>query len=80
MIRFILKRRMDNSYDCVTAKFETVDVDVPELEALLRRGGQGVGGPGYDITELFGVEVLAAQPSGDDGGRMARKEDGGIAS
>jgi len=59
VIRFILKRRIDNSYDCVTAHFETVDIDVPALEALLRRGGQGKGGPGYDITELFAVEVLA---------------------
>lgn len=61
MIRFIIKRRMDNSYDCVTSHFETLAVDVPELEAMLRRGGQGEGGPGYDISELVGVEIFAAQ-------------------
>lgn len=67
MIRFILKRRMDNSYDCVSAHFETVDVDVPELEAMLRRGGQNIGGPGYDITELVGVEVLPPAPAQSGG-------------
>lgn len=57
MIRFIIKRRIDNMYDCVTENFETLDVDVPELEEALKRGGKMIGGPGYDISELVGVEV-----------------------
>lgn len=59
-LRLILQRRVDNSYDCVTAKFETLDVDVPELERRLRRGSVSRGGPGYDVTELVGVEILEA--------------------
>lgn len=58
MIRFIIKRRQDNSYDCVSSNFETIDADCPALEQALTRGGKMVGGPGYDISELVGVEVL----------------------
>jgi len=57
VIRFILKRRRDNGYEATTSEYETLDADVPALEAVLRRGGQGLGGPGYDITDLVGVEL-----------------------
>lgn len=69
MLRFILKRRMDNSYDAVTQHYETVDIDAPVLQALLQRGGQGKGGPGYDITELVGVEVLPAKHAASGEGK-----------
>lgn len=58
MIRFIIKRRQDNSYDCVSSNFETIDAECPELEQALTRGGKMVGSPGYDISELVGVRVL----------------------
>lgn len=58
MLRFIIKRRQDNSYDCVSSQFETIDADCPALEQALTRGGKMVNGPGYDISELVGVEVL----------------------
>jgi hypothetical protein len=35
VIRFILKRRHDNGYGCVSESLETLDVNVPELEAVL---------------------------------------------
>jgi len=62
MLRFIINRRQDNSYDCVSSNFETIDADCPALEQALQRGGKMVGGPGYDISELVGVEVLPAPP------------------
>lgn len=59
MIRFIIKRHIDNLRSVGTSSFETFDVAVPELEAAL--AGGGVDGAGsYDIRELVGVEVLPA--------------------
>ncbi len=57
MIRFILKRKVKNDPDPAsgTELLETLDVDVPELEAALKRGG--VSQYAYDISELVGVEV-----------------------
>ena len=57
MIRFIIKRHMDNGRTVGTAYFETIDVDVPELEGALTGGGHDHGGS-YDVRELVGVEVL----------------------
>ena len=59
MIRFIIKRHLDNGRTVGTSGFETLDVDVPELEALLTGGGHDYAGS-YDIRELVGVEVLPA--------------------
>lgn len=58
MIRFILKRRHDNSYGATWTDHETLDVDVPQLQAALQRGGVNVGRPGFDLTELVGVQIL----------------------
>lgn len=57
MIRFILKRKhkADPDPGCGTVALETLDVQVPELEKVLRRGG--VSQYSYDITELVGAEV-----------------------
>ncbi len=57
MIRFIIKRHMDNGRTVGTSTFETFVLDVPELEAALSGGGHDNGGS-YDIRELVGVEVL----------------------
>lgn len=62
MIRFILKRKTQDTYnEMLTDDFETVLLDVPELEALLTRGGCSNGGPGYDQTTLAGVEIVAQE-------------------
>jgi hypothetical protein len=57
-LRFIIKQRTDNSYDAVASCLRTIDIEAPALEAILAGGGQGIGGPGYDIRELVGVEIL----------------------
>lgn len=59
MIRFIIKRHMDNGRTVGTSYFETFDVDVPELENALTGGGTDHAGS-YDVRELIGVEVLPA--------------------
>jgi hypothetical protein len=61
MLRFIVKRRTYQGMcrDSVFTSFETVDCQVPELEAVLLRGGWG-GGPdneNFDQSELVNVEV-----------------------
>ena len=59
MIRFILKRRTHDAYSGLQAgNFETVDFDIPGLEAILMTGGSGPSG--YEIIELHGIEVLPA--------------------
>ncbi len=56
MIRFIFARRVKNSHNgAETDFFETFDMDIPELENIIARGGQSE--TGYDITELVGIEV-----------------------
>lgn len=57
MIRFIIKRHMDNGRSVGTSTFETFDVDVPALETALTGGGHDNSGS-YDLRELVGVEVL----------------------
>lgn len=61
MIRFIFQREIENGYGALVVTFETVDIDVPELEAIMKRGGQGNGGPGHDITRFMGVELRVLQ-------------------
>lgn len=62
MIRFILKRRVrDNVSGYDETSIHSVDIDVPELEALLSRGGSGENG--FDFTALYGVELR--EPAGD---------------
>lgn len=57
MLRFILKRETNNENIgyCGTG-YDTILLDVPELETLLTRGGCGEGG--FDETTLIGVEVV----------------------
>lgn len=59
MLRFILKRSDCHSF--THELFEThytIDVDVPEIESALSRGGQG---DGYEIHQLIGVEIITAE-------------------
>lgn len=54
MIRFILKRNTGDGVGADWEGFETLDADVPTLEAALKRGGRGAG---HDVTLLVGVEL-----------------------
>lgn len=38
--------------------YTTLDVDMPELEEMLKRGGKGEGG--FESWRLLGVEILPA--------------------
>ena len=56
MLRFILKRKVSDRHSgAVTEHFETIDIDAPDLQALLLRGGSGM--DEYDFTQLVGVEI-----------------------
>jgi hypothetical protein len=57
MLRFIIKHdRQDNVSGLRSSDFETLDINVPELEHVLRMGGHGE--TGHDIRMLTGVEIL----------------------
>ena len=57
MVRFILKRTVcDQHTNYIHEGFETIDIDVPQLEELLNRGGLG---RGFDETKLEGVELIS---------------------
>lgn len=57
MLRLIISRKWKDSHSCLeTNTFETVDVDAPELEKILRGGGYGESG--YDYRSVVGVELL----------------------
>lgn len=65
MLRFIVVNRFKCQVSgCESTRYETIDVDVPELEDRLRRGGSGENG--YDVTDLVGVEVLDKTRSPDE--------------
>ena len=66
MIRFIIKHRFQDNYGGGSGEsFHTLLLDVPELEAALKRGGHGPSG--FDYYDLIGVEIAAAaaKPSGE---------------
>ena len=57
MLRLIIRRRMKDQHTGLeTDGFETVDMDIPELEQILTVGGMSESG--YDVRELAGVEVV----------------------
>ena len=66
MIRFILKRKWrDVASGCEGSSLSTLDIEVPELEAVLTNGGYGESG--YDRTEMVGIEVFhAVEPAQED--------------
>jgi hypothetical protein len=60
-IRFIIKRERYDG-ECLNALkifYETVDAECPELERVLRSGGQGGGpdGDAFDLPMLIGAEL-----------------------
>ena len=62
MIRFIIRRKIgDNISGYRTESLETVDINVPELEQILIGGGSGESG--FDIRELFGIEIIKERQS-----------------
>ncbi len=58
MLRFIIKRRWRSDADSGASgeQYETHDIDVPELEALLFRRG-GMSQYGFEMFDLAGVEL-----------------------
>ena len=57
MLRVMLRRRMhDAASGCSIDNLFTLDVEVPELEQQLRKGGYGESG--FEVIEMVGVEVL----------------------
>jgi hypothetical protein len=57
MIRFIIKRNFRPQFCGGEAiSYETVDIDVPELERILLGGGYGP--DGHDMRELAGVVII----------------------
>jgi hypothetical protein len=62
MLRFVIKRTIhheDMQYH--TEMLQTIDLDLPEIEYILTRGGSGNGG--FDESQLVGVEVLGTYPT-----------------
>lgn len=57
MLRFIIRRRIKDQWSGLSDDgFETLDIDVPELERIL--SGGGCGEHSYDVRSLAGVEIL----------------------
>lgn len=66
MIRFIVERhKADFNAGLERRDFITLDVDVPDLEALMLRGGHGE--MGFDSWRLLGAEIIAATPAAGQG-------------
>lgn len=56
MLRVIISRTTRDSVSGAEwQRFETIDIDVPELEARL---AGGFGETGYDIPHVVGIEIL----------------------
>ena len=59
MIRFVVEcHEMQYGPGIDRRDYVTVDVELPELEALLKRGGCGEGG--FESWRLLGAEILPA--------------------
>ena len=59
MIRFVVEcHEMQYAPGIDRRDYVTVDVQLPELEALLKRGGRGEGG--FESWRLLGAEILPA--------------------
>lgn len=56
MLRFILKREVKDGFNgLVSEGYQTLDLNVPELETALQQGGFSE--TAYDQTTLIGVEI-----------------------
>ncbi len=57
MIRFVIeKHEVQYGPGLDRRDYLTLDLDLPELEGLLRRGGKGEGG--FESWRLLGAEIL----------------------
>lgn len=60
MLRFIIKKREKSFDSCERISLVSLDIDVPELETLLKKGGYDQ--YAYEHHELVGAEILAPTP------------------
>lgn len=62
MIRFIISHTAynGNPEGHYERRMQTLDADVPELEAVLRSGGRDFGNGTFELASLVGVEVRHA--------------------
>lgn len=57
MIRIILERKQFDAYAQDTARdLFTLDIECPELEQQLKRGGSG--SSGWEVVRVLGAQVL----------------------
>ena len=57
MLRFILERHEQNhNFGIDYRDYYTLDIDIPELETALKRGGSGE--MGFESHRLIGIEVV----------------------
>ena len=69
MIRFIVERHhADHNVGFERRDIITLDKDLPDLEAMLRKGGYGE--MGFDSWRLLGAEVIDAAPR--EGGKEGK--------
>ena len=60
MIRFVIQRHeQDHNSGMEQRTFHTLDIDVPQLEAMLRQGGRGE--MGFEVWQLLGVELIESK-------------------
>jgi hypothetical protein len=59
MIRFIITHTAynGNPEGCYERRMQTIDAEVPELEAVLRSGGKDFGNGTFERAGLIGCEV-----------------------
>lgn len=61
MLRFIFRHSTkDQNNGFETSGLVTLDIDVPEVENMLTRGGSSEAG--YDFTDIEDIEVLPKKP------------------
>ncbi len=64
MIRFVVEvHEMQFGPGIDRRDYVTLDVDLPELEGMLKRGGRGEGG--FESWQLLGAEVLPSNGPDD---------------
>lgn len=64
MLRFIFRRTVKDEFNGLeTTRLVTLDIDVPEVENVLTRGGSSEAG--YDFTDIEDIEVLPQNKSSD---------------
>lgn len=60
MLRAVIRYKVKDQYNGAEyQRLQTLEIDCPELETVLRDGGMSESG--YSITELVGVEVVNDQ-------------------